>query len=74
MLNVLLIFFHGNLIFFNNSKWSFVSSIAAAANAPEAATAGTPIPGLVLSPQRYNAGNGVICPGNVSFPAAIAGP
>ena len=45
-----------------------------AARAPLAATAGTPMPGLVLSPQRSRPGNGVVCPGKVPFPADIAGP
>ena len=41
---------------------------------PDAATAGTPIPGMVLSPTRYKPLTGVCGPGNVPFPAAIAGP
>lgn len=53
--------------------WSSGMS-ALAARAPLAATAGTPMPGLVLSPQRYNPGKGVDWPGNVPFPAAMAGP
>jgi len=31
---------------------------------PDPATAGTPIPGIVLSPTRYNPGIGVLAPGN----------
>lgn len=42
--------------------------------APLAATAGTPIPGKVESPQQKSCGMGVACPGKVPFPAFIAGP
>ena len=41
---------------------------------PDAATAGTPIPGMVLSPTRYNPFIGVLVLGNVPLPAAIPGP
>lgn len=41
---------------------------------PEAATAGTPIPGMVLSPTRYKPLTEVCGPGQVPLPAAIAGP
>ena len=41
---------------------------------PDAATAGTPIPGMVLSPTLYKPLTGVCGPGNVPCPAAIAGP
>lgn len=42
--------------------------------APLAATAGTPIPGKVESPQQNNCGIGVEWPGNVPCPALMAGP
>ncbi len=41
---------------------------------PDAATAGTPIPGIVVSPTRYNPFMGVWVPGNIPLPATIAGP
>jgi hypothetical protein len=41
---------------------------------PDAATAGTPIPGIVLSPQHRRPGMFVAGPGNDSFPALTAGP
>lgn len=37
--------------------------------APLAATAGTPMPGKVESPQHKSCGIGVECPGNVPLPA-----
>jgi len=42
--------------------------------APLAATAGTPIPGKVESPQHKSCGMGVEWPGKVPLPASIAGP
>lgn len=42
--------------------------------APLAATAGTPIPGKVESPQQKSWGIGVACPGKVPSPAFMAGP
>lgn len=42
--------------------------------APLAATAGTPIPGKVESPQQKSWGIGVACPGKVASPAFMAGP
>jgi hypothetical protein len=42
--------------------------------APLAATAGTPIPGKVESPQQNSWGIGVACPGKVASPAFMAGP
>jgi hypothetical protein len=41
---------------------------------PDAATAGIPIPGMVLSPTKYKPLTDVFDPGNVPVPAAIAGP
>lgn len=45
-----------------------------AAIIPEAATAGTPMPGMVLSPQQRRPGILLAAPGNESLPALIAGP
>ena len=42
--------------------------------APLAATAGTPIPGKVESPQQKSWGIDVACPGKVASPAFMAGP
>jgi len=45
-----------------------------AANIPDPATAGTPIPGKVLSPQTSNPFTGVPENGKEASPARIAGP
>jgi hypothetical protein len=45
-----------------------------AANIPEPATAGTPIPGNALSPQINNPFTGVTGKGKEASPARIAGP
>lgn len=45
-----------------------------AQSTPDAATAGTPIPGRVVSPTLNKPFTGVLQPGNVPLPAAIAGP
>ena len=58
----------------NNSDVCWGVTRVLAQRMPEAATAGTPIPGMVLSPTRYNPEMGVWEPGNIPLPAAIAGP
>jgi hypothetical protein len=59
----------------SSCKWSHTGDKLLAAIIPLAAAAGTPIPGMQLSPHTVNPETGVVLPGQAApLAALIAGP